>query len=365
MYYLKYFTFVRAILNQKYFYKIISYVCLISQREEDKYTMVDSISGNGSIQYPDDKSKRSNFNTPRAEKKIIVPVGKRSGSSAAGAIGFMIGYSAGRSTMAAIQNIIAENKAAKAAEVQRQIETRQNTIDYAIGGKDGNYNAGVVESEAEIDEILESKSSDLKDKLEQKGYRYGATISVTGGYKLPDMNVTTTKENYVKTSYEEKVEDLKAQGFEETKDDKFELDDKSSNHSATLEMEGYDTVTVKKEEIDNRNEENENFDAVKGSKLGKKDGDAQMIDENTVVQNYKNGAVVQTVYDNPDDPKLTITTTTYPDGSVSVKTDTDIPIKYGIGTPDSENYVEGILTSGTVTEQYTPDGELVYRKTKS
>lgn len=327
--------------------------------------MVESISGNGSVQYPDDKSKRNGLTTSRAKSKPVVPVGKRSGNTAANVIGFMIGYSAGKATVSAIQNMIADNKAAKALELKSQMEYRQNTIDYTIGGKDGNVNAGLVKSESDIDKILESKSEELKAKLEKEGYRYGTTISVTGGYKLPNMSVTTTKENYVKTSYEEKADSLKAQGFEETKSDKFELDDKDSKHSATLEIIGYDTVTVKKEEIDNRNEENENFDAVKGAKPGKKDGEAQMVDENTVVQKYQNGTIVQTVYDNPNDPKLTITTTKYPDGSISVKTDTDIPIKYGIGTPDSENYVEGILTSGTITEQYTPDGELVYRKTKS
>ena len=363
---MRFYIFSLAIfICVKTFLKYTSYVCLIYPREEDNLNMVESISGNGSVQYPDDKSKRKNLTTSRSKSKPVVPVGKRSGNTAANVIGFMIGYSAGKATISAIQNMIADNKAAKALELKSQMEYRQNTIDYTIGGKDGNVNVGVVKSEADIDEILESKSAELKTKLENEGYRYGTTISVTGSYKEPGRSVSTTASNYVKTSYEEKVDDLKAQGFEETKSDKFELDDKDSNHSATLEMTGYDTVTVKKEEIDNRNEENKNFDAVKGSKLGKKDGDAQMVDENTVVQNYQNGAVVQTVYDNPDDPKLTITTTTYPDGSVSVKTDTDIPIKYGIGTPDSENYVEGILTSGTVTEQYTPDGELVYRKTKS
>lgn len=327
--------------------------------------MVDAVNGNGAVQYPDDKSKKSRVITDQNHNTIIVPVGQKSKNSAASTLGFIIGYRAGQATAAAIRDIVVNRNEAKALAAKTQLAERQNTIDRAIGGKDGNVNVGTVGSEADLKEILNTKSETLKTKLEGAGYRYGAQISMTGSYKQPGMDVTSTVSDYVRTSYEEKTAALKEQGFEAKKDDKFKLENPDTNRLAELEVEGYDTVTVKKEVIDNRTDENKNLDAVKGAKLGKPDGEAQMVDENTLVQKYQSGAVVQTAYDNPDNPALTITKTTYPDGSYSVNTETKVPIKYGIGSPDSENFVEGILNEGSITEQYTADGELIYRKTKS
>lgn len=326
--------------------------------------MVDSVSGSGSVQYPDKKSKQAQIDGGRNQNKIIIPFVQNSNSTAH-AIGFVIGYNVGQTTFSVIEDMIAYKREAKAAAVKRQLASFQNTVDSAIDGQNGKVNAGIVNSEADLKEILKTKSEALKTKLENEGYRYGATISVTGAYSQPGMDVTSTVSDYVRTSYEEKVDDLNAQGFEAQKDDKFKLEDNDSKHSAELEIEGYDTVTVKKEVIDNRTAENKELDAVRGAKLGKRDGEAEMIDENTIVQRYQSGAVVQTAYDNPENPNITITQTKYPDGSYSVHTETKVPIKYGIGAPDSENFVEGVLNEGSIIEQYNADGELIYRKTKS
>lgn len=58
---------------------------------------------------------------------------------------------------------------------------------------------------------------------------------------------------------------------------------------------GYDTVVVKDEVVDNRTAENKNYAAVKGSKLGKPEGNPTYPQGNRMVQKYQNGAVVETV----------------------------------------------------------------------
>lgn len=321
--------------------------------------MVDAINGNNSVQYPDDRSNKTSSSKNTNVKTILIPiVGRTPTLGEAVALGISAGISKG------IAQAMEESRALKEQAQRYAQEARQYTIDYAINGADGQYNAGTVESQAELDKIADQKAASLKENLEKAGYRYGTSITVTGGYKEPGRSVTSYSTRYVQTSYEEKVQGLKSQGFTTKGNDKFTLKDNDNNHSATLNIEGYDTVTVKDEVIDNRNDENKNYDAVKGSKLGKADGEPQMTNENTVVQKYQNGTVVETAYDNAENPNLTITTTKYPDGSMTVKTETKVPLKYGIGSPDSNDYVDGVLNSGTITEQFTPDGELVYRKTK-
>lgn len=323
--------------------------------------MVDSISNDSSYIFQDDKTKRGNGSDSKQNKPILIPIG---GSNLAGSVGFVIGYNLGNATAEAIKELIQTSRDAKAAEVRLQQENRQHFIDSVIGGNNGDVDVGMVESEAKLKQIGDNKAKELKQALEAEGYRYGTYFRITGGYNEPNRSGTAQLGYQVVTSYEETVNKLNAQGYSKKNDDKFKLKDKDNNHSATLNIEGYDTVCVQEEVIDNKNDENKEFDAVKGSKLGKKDGEAEMKNENTIVQKYKNGAEVQTIYDDIDNPNLTITKTIYPDGSISVKTETNIPIKYGVGDPASENYVEGVLKKGTVVEQYTPDGELVYKKTK-
>lgn len=324
--------------------------------------MVDSVSSNSqSVNQYDDGKRASKLQQSRSKRYTgPIPIVVLSNLKDAVAIGVA------NSVANAVMNVLEESRRLKIAEEQFEISQKQHAVDFAINGQNGVANCGHANSEAELDQIYQSKIDSLKKKLQDSGYRYGANITMQGSY--PNTNGTSISSQistYVTTSYEDKVANLKKQGYEETSKDKFVLDKDEPKHTAKLKIEGYDAVTVQNEIIDNRTDENKNYDAVKGAKLGKAAGEPVLRDDNTLVQSYENGTVVETAYDNPDNPQVTIVTTRYPDGSISRKTESDVPVYFGIGEEGSENYVEAILEKGTITEQFAPDGSLVYRKTKS